>query len=123
MGNKTKKRHYSAIAGLGCSLCRYLGYGETPCEIHHIRRAGKRENAPVIGLCQEHHRGNSGVHGLGRKGFEKTYKTSEEELLVKSLELLIAGGVGGKLVQAALQARLHDLNARLVEYLGYSVST
>ena len=120
---KNEKQHYSAIAELGCSLCRHLGYGETPCEIHHIRRAGKRENAPVIGLCPEHHRGNSGVHGLGRKAFERQYKTSEEELLVKSLEILIAVGAGGPPVQADLQARLHALNAHLAEYSGYSVST
>ena len=120
---KNEKQHYSAIAELGCSLCRYLGYGETPCEIHHIRRAGKRSNAPVIGLCPEHHRGDSGVHGLGRKAFEKQYKVSEEELLIESLELLIAGGVGGQPVQADLQARLHALNAHLAVYSGYSVST
>jgi hypothetical protein len=120
---KDEKQHYSAIAGLGCSLCRHLGYGETPCEIHHIRRAGKRDNAPVIGLCPEHHRGNNGVHGLGRKAFERKYKTSEEELLVKSLEILIAAGVGGPLVQAGLEARLHALTAHLAEYSGYSVST
>jgi len=120
---KNEKQHYSAIAGLGCSLCRHLGYGETPCEIHHIRRAGKRSNAPVIGLCPEHHRGNSGIHGLGRKAFERDYKVSEEDLLTESLELLIAEGVGGQLVQADLQARLHALNAHLKEYSGYSVST
>jgi len=120
---KNEKQHYSAIAGLGCSLCRHLGYGETPCEIHHIRRAGKRSNAPVIGLCPEHHRGDSGIHGLGRKAFERKHKVSEEELLIESLELLIAGGVGEPLVQADLQARLQALNAHLKEYLGYSVST
>jgi NAD(P)-dependent dehydrogenase (short-subunit alcohol dehydrogenase family) len=63
-------------------LCFYLGYGEgTPCEIHHIRRAGQRKNAPVIPLCPEHHRGNLGVHGLGRKAFEREYDITEEDLL------------------------------------------
>jgi len=120
---KNEKQHYSAIAGLGCSLCRHLGYGETPCEIHHIRRAGKRENAPVIGLCPEHHRGNSGIHGLGRKAFERKYKTSEEALLIESLKILLVEGAGGPPVQADLQARLHAVTARLAEYSGYSVST
>jgi hypothetical protein len=85
---KDEKKHYSAVAELGCSLRRHLGYGETPCEIHHIRRAGKRSTAPVIGLCPEHHRGNSGVHGLGRKAFERKYEITEEELLEQSLQLL-----------------------------------
>ena len=87
--NKEEKKHYAKIAQLGCSLCRHLGYGETPCEIHHIRRfGGKRENAEVIGLCPEHHRGNTGVHGLGRKGFESRYGIDEQTLLNQTLSQL-----------------------------------
>ena len=87
--NKEEKKHYAKIAQLGCSLCRHLGYGETPCEIHHIRRfGGKRENAEVIGLCPEHHRGNTGVHGLGRKGFEACYGLDEQALLLQTKQLL-----------------------------------
>ena len=87
--NKTEKEHYGKVARIGCALCHFmLGYPETPCEIHHIRRAGQRKTAPVIGLCPEHHRGNTGIHGMGRKAFEKKYGTTEEELLEKTLELL-----------------------------------
>jgi hypothetical protein len=89
LATKAQKEHYGKIARLGCSLCRHLGYGETPCEIHHIRRAGKRDTAPVIGLCPTHHRGsNDGVHGLGRKAFEKKYGLTEEDLLAYTLNLL-----------------------------------
>lgn len=35
----------------------------------------------VIGLCVEHHRGNTGVHGLGTKGFIKHYGFTEADLL------------------------------------------
>lgn len=81
MKNTTKK-HYDQVARIGCILCHYLDLGQSPCEIHHIRRfGGRRDNAPVIGLCPEHHRGNTGVHGLGHKGFEKHYGISEHELL------------------------------------------
>lgn len=86
--NKEQKAHYGKVANLGCSLCRHLGYGESPCELHHIRRAGKRSNAPVIGLCPPHHRGNEGVHGMGRKRFEREYGITEEELLEQTLELV-----------------------------------
>ena len=86
---KEEKKHYDKVAQLGCSLCRHLGYGETPCEIHHIRRfGGKRKNAEVIGLCPEHHRGNTGVHGLGRKGFETRYGIDEQTLLSQTNKLL-----------------------------------
>ena len=88
---KAQKKHYDKVANLGCSLCRHLGYGESPCEIHHIRRAGKRDTAPVIGLCPEHHRGTTyGIHGLGRRAFEALHGITEEELLEQTSEILNA---------------------------------
>jgi len=88
MPTKAEKQHYAKVANLGCSLCRYLGYGESEPELHHIRRAGKRTNAPVIPLCPEHHRGNTGIHGMGRKAFEREYKVTEEELLEMTEKLI-----------------------------------
>lgn len=89
MSSKDERKHFARVADLGCILCKHLGYGETPCEIHHIRRyGGKRDNAPVIGLCPEHHRGNTGVHGLGAKQFEKTYAITQLELLEATANLL-----------------------------------
>jgi len=87
---KSEKELYGKIASLGCSLCRHLGLGETPAEIHHIRRnATKRSNSPVIPLCREHHRGDSGVHALGKKGkFEACYGIDEQTLLQKTMELI-----------------------------------
>lgn len=88
MNSKTEK-HYGEVAQLGCILCLHLGWGASPCEIHHIRRFGmRRDDAPVIGLCPEHHRGNSGVHGLGAKGFEKKYGFDQQFLLDLTIELL-----------------------------------
>ena len=87
---KEQRKHYDRVARLSCSLCRVLGLGESPCEIHHIRRAGVRNSSPVIGLCPEHHRGNSGIHGMGRKAFERKYSLTEEDLLRQTLELLNA---------------------------------
>ena len=86
---KTEKAHYDKVARLGCILCKLvLGYDDTPAEIHHIRRyGGKRSLAPVIGLCPEHHRGNNGIHSLGKQ-FETRYGVDEQTLLDKTLELL-----------------------------------
>ena len=83
-----KNKHYDKVADLGCILCKKIGYDGTPCEIHHIRRGGRRDSAPVIGLCAAHHRGDIGVHGMGRKAFERHYQTTEEELLAWTKELL-----------------------------------
>lgn len=85
---KSEKELNGKIARLGCSLCRELGYGETPAELHHIRRTSKRSNAPVIPLCPEHHRGNTGIHGMGRKAFERKYQITEEYLLSQTMGLI-----------------------------------
>lgn len=85
---KAEKQHYDRIARLGCILCLHLKLGTTECEIHHIRRyGGKRSLAPVIGLCPEHHRGDTGIHTLGKQ-FEARYGVDEQALLDKTLELL-----------------------------------
>ena len=88
MATKAQKEQYDRIARLGCILCRHLQLGETPPHLHHIRRAGKRDNAPVIPLCPAHHTGDIGIHGLGRKAFEKKYGLTEEDLLEYTLKLL-----------------------------------
>lgn len=83
MATKNEKNALNKIASLGCILCATeLGFEGTPSELHHIRRYGsKRSASPVIPLCPEHHRGNSGVHGLGHKGFANKWGVTEEELL------------------------------------------
>ena len=87
--NKNTRKHYNEIASFGCILCYHLQLGPTPCEIHHVRHFGsKRDDAPVIGLCPEHHRGNTGVHGLGKKQFAKHYGVSEDDLLDLSKHLI-----------------------------------
>ena len=80
---KDEKKYLGQVAGLGCILCTHISGEEgTPSEIHHIRRYGaKRATSPVVPLCPEHHRGNSGIHGLGVKGFEKKWGISCEKLL------------------------------------------
>ena len=89
MATKHEKEKYRKIAELGCSLCRHLGFEGTPAELHHIRRAGRRSDAPVIPLCPYHHRGsNTSIHGMGRRRFEAEYDVTEESLLAQTLELL-----------------------------------
>ena len=88
---KNEKEHYRKVAELGCSLCRHQDNEGTEAELHHIRRAGKRSNAPVIPLCPYHHRGsNTSIHGMGRKRFEREYGITEEALLAETLRLLNA---------------------------------
>lgn len=87
------KRHMDAVAQLGCVVCwRVHGLFQPLVELHHPRRgAGMGQRAAhvnVLPLCVEHHRGNTGVHGLGTKGFAKHYGFDEADLLVDVTERL-----------------------------------
>jgi hypothetical protein len=91
---KDDKKHLSAVAELGCAVCRRMGYPGTPAEIHHPRKGtGLALRAPhkdAIPLCVEHHRGQTGLHGLGTKGFVKHYGYAESDLLEDTKALLNA---------------------------------
>jgi len=85
MTTVAERKHLSLVAGLGCAVCRRMGYEGTPAEIHHLREgtgAGRRSShMDAIPLCPEHHRGKTGVHGLGTKGFPKHWGFGEQDLL------------------------------------------
>jgi len=87
-----EKKHMMAVAELGCAVCRRMGYPGTPAELHHPRAgtgAGRRaSHMDVIPLCPEHHRGKTGLHGLGTKGFPKHWGYNEADLLAETLHLL-----------------------------------
>ena len=85
--NKAEREHLSKVAALGCCVCRKLGYGPSPCELHHTRehQGMSSRNGPygVIGLCPIHHRlGGNGEIGFhqGRKSWEARYGTQQEFL-------------------------------------------
>ncbi len=91
---KDERKHYDRIATHGCIACHILGYGYSPCEIHHIRTGvGKGQKAHwsrAIGLCPNHHRngGASVAIHAGIRSFEQAIGMTELELLEKQLELL-----------------------------------
>lgn len=98
---KDESRYLAELVSTGCALCRYLGTPGTPAEIHHIRTGmgtGRRaSHYETIPLCYEHHRGGTGIHGLGRKAFERFHGITELELMDfsrKSLKhYLISSGI------------------------------
>lgn len=87
MTTKAEKQHMNAVAQMGCCVCWKLHgpHDPGPVELHHARHGtgmGQRSShMDVIGLCVEHHRGNTGIHGLGTKGFTKHYGFTEADLL------------------------------------------
>lgn len=90
-----ERRHMGCVAALGCILCDHLGLGATPAQVHHLREgqgaSQRASNFLTVPLCREHHVGNSGLHGLGVKAFERTYGLSELDLLAMTIERLGSG--------------------------------
>ena len=84
------KRHLTRVAALGCALCRRIGLGETPAEIHHLREgqgmAQRGSDWLSIPLCPDHHRGPRGVHG--DKQALKFARADEMDLLADTIEAL-----------------------------------
>lgn len=89
---KSDREYLSKVASIGCIICYRAGYPETPAEIHHIRDVGlglgvRNDNANTLPLCPLHHRGNEGIHGMGRKAWERKFAT-QSELLEQVKEIL-----------------------------------
>lgn len=86
----SEERYLGRVAELGCILCRRLGYGETPAEIHHAREGeGGAQRAPnwlAIPLCCQHHRGKHGIHG--DRNALLPLKADEMDLLAWTIEEL-----------------------------------
>lgn len=92
MTTLAEKKHMGRVAELGCAVCRRMGHPDTPAEVHH-KRAGqglgnRASHMDVLPLCVEHHRGATGVHGLGTKGFAKHWGFNEDDLLADTRLLL-----------------------------------
>jgi hypothetical protein len=80
-------RHMNAVAEAGCAIGnRGLSQCEGCIELHHVAEgSGHRSDFAVAALCSEHHRGQSGLHGMGTKAFIRLYRLpgeSEYGLLV-----------------------------------------
>lgn len=90
--NRAETIHKGKLAALGCMVCRRLHgpHEPGPVELHHLRTGGwgKGDYKTLIPLCPEHHRGQTGVHGMGTKGFAKHYGFDQSDLLSDALHLL-----------------------------------
>lgn len=86
------KLHMGRVAGLGCMICRLLGYDDTPAMVHHCRTGvgmgRKASDTETIPLCYHHHQGAEGLHTLGRRAWERLFGVTELELLEKTRALL-----------------------------------
>jgi hypothetical protein len=74
------KRHMGRVAESGCLIGnRALGQCEGRNEVHHVAEgSGQRSDFGTVCLCSEHHRGSSGLHGMGVKAFVRLYRVPGE---------------------------------------------
>lgn len=81
------KQWKTKIGAMGCVLCRHLGLGETPANLHHVREGqGMSQRASdflIVPLCKEHHQGKTGFHSAG---FYTRHRLDEMDLLAMTLE-------------------------------------
>lgn len=90
-------RHMAYIATLPCLLCRRGHAGGGRVEVHHVAEgSGKRDDFSTVPMCEQHHRGPAGLHGMGVRAFCALYRPPgdcEHGLLVWLLQDL---GLGRK---------------------------
>jgi len=92
--NATEKKHIMNVLDIGCIVCRSIGYGNRPAEIHHpYSRTYPDTHLNVIPLCFEHHRaGGDTSPFISRHPYKKRFIAAygdEESLLAKVNDLLI----------------------------------
>lgn len=81
--------HKERVAGLPCVICFFkLGQKVYGCEAHHAGDADERDDFAMVPLCEEHHQGPTGIHGLHRRPFYNFWKISNTWLLARTNELL-----------------------------------
>jgi hypothetical protein len=87
----SEKAHMARVASLGCAICRRIGFHDSPALVHHLRSGtglGRASHFDTMPLCHEHHAGSTGIHGMGRRAWERHWGVSESELLEETKSLL-----------------------------------
>ena len=82
------KRHLGRVATVPCVVCLKMGLERKQAEVHHLFDSATKSDFLTAALCEDHHRGANGFHGLGSRAFEMRYKLSELDLLALTLERL-----------------------------------
>jgi hypothetical protein len=97
LSKAAKRKHLDQVASLGCIVCRNLGRGRTPAEVHHIHwgMGKKASDFDTIPLCPYHHRSGpfgEAIHN-GAMTFQAKYGTEldlleQTKILIKKSHLV-----------------------------------
>jgi hypothetical protein len=84
------ERYEARLRLLPCVVCYLLDLPLTPCqELHHAGDPTERNPFCQVPLCHEHHQGESGIHGLRRRGFVKATKISDVTMLSTTFRFFV----------------------------------
>lgn len=76
------KSYQDRVRALGCVVCKDTHGVGAGTSLHHIESVrDELSEYAVVPLCYDHHQGQNGVHGLGRRGFVARYKLTDVDLL------------------------------------------
>ena len=88
---------HAACRAVGCVVCRRFAPLAGRVELHHVAEgSGLRSDWAVVPLCELHHRGSHGLHGISPEAFCKVYRVPGEiewGLLVWTIEDVVRLGV------------------------------
>lgn len=74
-----KHNHMAIVASTGCVICREFDGINIDGQVHHIAEgSGRRDDYMTACLCDLHHTGALGVHGMGVRAFLRLFKLSTE---------------------------------------------
>jgi len=83
------KRWMSRVAELPCLICEQMGMRqETRTHVHHCFDNSHRSDVLVAPLCELHHSGPLGFHGLGEREFNRRYRLDELRLVEATIRRL-----------------------------------
>lgn len=84
-----QQQYETRLRQLPCIVGTVTGQG-CPCEtLHHVGDAEDRDDMNQVPLCEEHHQGATGVHGLHRREFARRYKLNDLKLLAITRRLYL----------------------------------
>ena len=72
---QAEQYHQDEARAIGCLLGNRGYECNGPRTIHHIAQgSGQRNEYNTVCLCNEHHQGSAGIHGMGSKAFIRLYR-------------------------------------------------
>ena len=82
-----QKRRWDKIAQLPCMVCN-----SWPVELHHALTGGggRKNHDLMLPLCFAHHRGQQGIHTVGRKRWVNNY--GSEQSMLDKIDALLQDG-------------------------------